>query len=145
MQITLVETELKQALTEYIGRQMKVADGMKMNIQFMATRGDEGFKAVIDIVPIKPTSRPAIPPATSKAPAPAIVAAAAETEKPTEQTETHAETEHQEVPFDGGTRLAPDAPGDEHLTAAATHTEAAPAAAAGGARSLFKGLNKPKN
>jgi len=145
LQITLVQTELEQAIREYVGRQFVLAEGNQMDIELSATRGAEGFKAVIDIVPIKPTSRPAIPPATSKAPAAVVAAAPAETEKPTEQTETHAETEHQEAPFDGGTRSAPDAPGDEHLTAAATHTEAAPAAAAGGARSLFKGLNKPKN
>ena len=138
LQIILVEKELKQAIMEFIGKRMNVADGMDMDIELSATRGAEGFKAVIDIVPTKPAARPAT--------APVVTAAAPETEKPAEAGDTHVENTTQEAPFDGGTEAAsPSAPGDDHIeTTAATHAEAAPAAATG-ARSLFKGLNKPKN
>ena len=68
MQITLVQAEIEQALTEYIHRQINVREGMHIEIDLAATRGQQGFTAMIDIVPddapplavSTPTPRPAM-------------------------------------------------------------------------------------
>lgn len=51
MQITLVQFEIEQAITNYILEQVTVKEGMQIKIDLSATRGAEGFKATIDIVP----------------------------------------------------------------------------------------------
>ena len=50
MQITIVQAEIEQAITDFIHRQINVRDGMLIQIELKATRGDHGFQAVIDIV-----------------------------------------------------------------------------------------------
>ena len=50
MQITIVQAEIEQAITDFIHRQINVRDGMLIQIDLKATRGDHGFQAVIDIV-----------------------------------------------------------------------------------------------
>jgi hypothetical protein len=50
MRIFLVQTEIEQALQNYISEQMSVADGKAFEIKIAATRGDEGFTAEINIV-----------------------------------------------------------------------------------------------
>ena len=54
MQITLIQSEIEQALKNYINDIMSVKDGMEIEIQLKATRGEEGTTAIIDIVPQKP-------------------------------------------------------------------------------------------
>ena len=143
MQITLVETELKQALTEYIGRQMKVADGMKMNIQFMATRGDEGFKAVIEITPSAlaeqaPFREAQAPKAVVHQEAPIrqqpfVAPSTARSPEPT--VEAQAEIEEDKA-------VVEELPASEDNS---TGAQAEHQAVSNAPRSLFKGLNKPKN
>ena len=50
MQITLIESEIKQALLNYIHSQINIKDGMQVTIDLKATRGDQGTTAIIDIV-----------------------------------------------------------------------------------------------
>ena len=50
MQITIVQAEIEQAITDFIHRQINVREGMLIQIDLKATRGDAGFQAVIDIV-----------------------------------------------------------------------------------------------
>ena len=65
MQITLVQAEIEQALTEYIHRQINVREGMHIEIDLAATRGQQGFTAMIDIVPdvAPPAATPVVRPA----------------------------------------------------------------------------------
>ena len=51
MQITLVQSEIEQALKNYINEQVNVKEGMEIVIDFKATRGAEGNTAIIDIRP----------------------------------------------------------------------------------------------
>jgi len=150
MQITLVQTELELAIREYVGRQLKVADGMSMGIELSATRGAEGFKAVIDILPIgtviaqpKSAARPAFP---SFGTGSQTVASAVVVPAPEASTEVSDESQGQtgndvETVAEESGQSA----NSTETTAETTtlHTEAAPANS--GARSLFKGLSRPKN
>lgn len=156
MQITLVQTEIEQAIRDYVGNQLRVADGMEMSIDLSATRGAEGFKATIDIHPIGDTAakqeqpkaaaatvtvvKPAFTARPVAAPNAALVEAAQETEKLNEPVSANAET----APFDGGTtnvEAQAEAPATAEDNADAPAAEEAPAAS----RSLFKGLAKPRN
>lgn len=49
MKITLVESEMKDAITSFIKNQITVKDEQQINISFTAGRGDNGFTAEIDI------------------------------------------------------------------------------------------------
>lgn len=69
MQITLVQSEIEQALTNYINDIMTVKDGMAISITLRATRGEEGTTAVIDILPLGQTPTPAPAPAPVATPA----------------------------------------------------------------------------
>lgn len=71
MQITLVQSEIEQALKNYINEQVNVKEGMEITIAFKATRGEEGNTAVIDIVPS--TVKPVAPATPTKRAAPAKV------------------------------------------------------------------------
>ena len=51
MQITITQTEIELAITDYIKSQINVRDGMEIKIDIKATRGDQGMTAMIDIVP----------------------------------------------------------------------------------------------
>lgn len=51
MQITLIQSEIEQAITEYIHTQINVRAGMAIEIDLAATRGQQGFTASINIVP----------------------------------------------------------------------------------------------
>jgi hypothetical protein len=51
MQITINQAEIEEAIRERIHAQITIKDGMRIDIDLKATRGDEGYTAVIDIVP----------------------------------------------------------------------------------------------
>lgn len=59
MLITIVQAEIETAIREYIDRQINLRPGMNVAIDLQATRGAEGFRAIIDIttmVPVKVTA-----------------------------------------------------------------------------------------
>lgn len=72
MQIIIVQSEIETAIRNHILAQINVREGMQINIDLSATRGADGFRATIDIVPNGT-------PAASNAPAPSAAPAAAVT------------------------------------------------------------------
>ena len=68
MQITLVQTEIEQALKNFIFSQVNIREGMDIKIDLRATRGAEGFQAIIDIVPSDVPQAPAAASTASQAP-----------------------------------------------------------------------------
>ena len=149
MQITLIQSEIEQALKNYINDIMSVKDGMEIEIQLKATRGEEGTTAIIDIVPQKPKvtrgSRtsgeiPAKPePVKAAAPAKAEAAQAVAEAAPEPVAESVAEAE-----ADDAEQVAEQAQEAEALEPAPVEAEQAPAEEAP-RKSLFAGLSKPQN
>ena len=150
MQITLIQSEIEQALKNYINDIMSVKDGMEIEIQLKATRGEEGTTAIIDIVPQKPKairgSRtsgeiPAKPEPVKAAATPAKaepVQAAVEAE-PEPVVESVAEAE-----ADDAEQVGEQAQEPEALEPAPVEAEQAPAEETP-RKSLFAGLSKPQN
>jgi hypothetical protein len=58
MQITIVQADIETAIKNYILSQINVREDMEIDITLRATRGDEGYQAIIDI---KPNSKAADP------------------------------------------------------------------------------------
>jgi hypothetical protein len=171
MQIIIIQSEIEQAIRDYVNARLKVADGNEIIIDLAATRGDKGFTATIDIVAQSGQAAPAPTPA----PAPAVDPAPAPTKKETKaesiQTASTASVKlvpkaevvsqgKEEAPVDGMTDTsAPTnttsdtkAAGEPAPADAAPSSTEAPAAAASSdtppaspARSLFAGLKKPVN
>jgi hypothetical protein len=50
MQITLTEREIHAALRKYIVARLRLSDSEEIKVDLMATRGVDGFKAVLDII-----------------------------------------------------------------------------------------------
>lgn len=173
MQITLIQSEIEQALTDYIHSQINVKEGQKITIELKATRGAEGTTAVIDIVaekpaakaepvvkpqvltntPTKPAAKAEPKPEVKPDPKPEVVednagAAAADT-----AAEANAEgqaNESQATPADNagesgeaGVADAGDAGEAQGTADPVVETPAADATAK--PKSLFEGLRKPKN
>lgn len=55
MQIILVQAEIEKALTDYVLGLISIRDDQQITIDLSATRGTDGFKALIDIVPVGTT------------------------------------------------------------------------------------------
>lgn len=58
MQIIIAQLEIEQAIQEFIGRKIKIADDQRIDIDLKATRGDAGYQAFIDIVDQTSERRP---------------------------------------------------------------------------------------
>ena len=142
MQITLIQSEIEQALKNYINDIMSVKDGMEIEIQLKATRGEEGTTAIIDIVPQKPKavrggrSSGEIP---AKAEPVKAAAAPVKAEPAQAVAESVAEAE-----ADDAEQVAEQAQEPEALEPAPVEAEQAPAEEAP-RKSLFAGLSKPQN
>ena len=144
MQITLIQSEIEQALKNYINDIMSVKDGMEIEIQLKATRGEEGTTAIIDIVPQKPKASrggrtsgevPAkAEPAKAAAPAKAEAAQAVAEADPEPVAESVAEAE-----ADDAEQVAEQAQEPAPVEAEQAPAEEAPR------KSLFAGLSKPQN
>lgn len=158
MQITLVQSEIEQAIKDYIHSQIKVRDGMEIKIDLSATRGADGFKATIDIVesnaaspapaavvdpvktaaPVKSTPMAAVVKEAAQAPAEqqpqeAASQAAASTEAATNAVaQANAESDAEEAASENG--------GQEPAEEQAQDPVTPPAG-----KSLFSGLRKPQN
>ena len=145
MQITLIQSEIEQALKNYINDIMSVKDGMEIEIQLKATRGEEGTTAIIDIVPQKPKAPrgsrtsgeiPAKPEPVKAAAAPvkAEPAQAVAEADPAPVAESVAEAE-----ADDAEQVAEQAQEPAPVEAEQAPAEEAPR------KSLFAGLSKPQN
>lgn len=142
MQITLIQSEIEQALKNYINDIMSVKDGMEIEIQLKATRGEEGTTAIIDIVPQKPkAARGGRTSGEVPAKAEPVKAAAAPVKAEPAQAvaESVAEAE-----ADDAEQVAEQAQEPEALEPAPVEAEQAPAEEAP-RKSLFAGLSKPQN
>lgn len=138
MQITLIQSEIEQALKNYINDIMSVKDGMEIEIQLKATRGEEGTTAIIDIVPQKPKaprgSRTSGEVPAKAEPVKAAAAPAVAEADPEPVAESVAEAE-----ADDAEQVAEQAQEPEVQEPAPVEVEEAPR------KSLFAGLSKPQN
>lgn len=137
MQITLIQSEIEQALKNYINDIMSVKDGMEIEIQLKATRGEEGTTAIIDIVPQKPkATRGGRTSGEIPAKAEPVKAAAAPVKAEPAQAvaESVAEAE-----ADDAEQVAEQAQEPAPVEAEQAPAEEAPR------KSLFAGLSKPQN
>jgi hypothetical protein len=50
MQITLSQSEIEEALTDYVMSQVNIKAGMKVYVDLTATHGADGFTAIINII-----------------------------------------------------------------------------------------------
>ena len=125
MQITLIQAEIEQALKNYINDIMSVKEGMEIEIQLKATRGEEGTTAIIDIIPSKPKTAVRGSRVSGEAAGKSVSAVKAEPEVAVAE---EAEAE----------------PAEAAVEAEAEPVEPAPAEAAP-RQSLFSGLQRPKN
>ena len=60
MQITLVQSEIEQALRTYVNNLINIKEGTQINIDLSAGRGADGFKATIDIVQLGDVVAPVV-------------------------------------------------------------------------------------
>lgn len=152
MQITLVQSEIEEALSDFVLARMTIKDGMELKIDLAATRGTSGFTANVDIVPkVEPTLEVAKKVTAARktkaepVPAPAVV----ETTKAEQVVEQPVEAA---IAEDEAAALAADAmdvnqPIPEVADEPAADGEAAPVAEEAPApkTSLFGGLSRPVN
>ena len=145
MQITLIQAEIEQALKNYINDIMSVKDGMEIEIQLKATRGEEGTTAIIDIIPSKPKTAVRGSRVSGEAAGKSVSAVKAEPE-PVKAVEPEPEPEVA-VKAEPEVAVAEEAeaePAEAAVEAEAEPVEPAPAEAAP-RQSLFSGLQRPKN
>lgn len=160
MQIIIVQAEIEEAICNHIASRLRVAEGMQMDIELNATRGAEGFKAVINITPnaqhaSSPSSvyaEPAPAPTYSAAPASAPIQpqAAVETAAPrfgaSPLSFSADEAQSEDVrpaPFAVVQAAAAAVAAQEESEALGSESEEVAKTQAG--RSLFKGLKKVTN
>lgn len=156
MQITIVQADIEEAIRNYITSQIQVRQGMRIDIDLRATRGPEGYQAIIDIVP---ESRPSTAVATGstgvaqaveaaravpKANRPTSVTKAAEAETASNEEAPAGNTDSRSGSTDTGNtaETAQDAPETD-----AESPDSTPASedAGTGRKSLFGDLKKPVN
>ena len=147
MQITLIQAEIEQALKNYINDIMSVKEGMEIEIQLKATRGEEGTTAIIDIIPSKPKTAVRGSRVSGEAAGKSVSAVKAEPE-PVKAVEPEPEPEPEvAVKAEPEVAVAEEAeaePAEAAVEAEAEPVEPAPAEAAP-RQSLFSGLQRPKN
>lgn len=146
MQITLVQSEIEQALRTYVNNLINIKEGTQINIDLSAGRGADGFKATIDIVqldsviaPVGQTQKAETKSAAEEKPA----KAEPKKEKKAEQTQTSSGA----VAEAGSAQLVGDQQSeDEDATESEVQAEAeAQTEQAAPRKSLFGGLTKPVN
>lgn len=154
MQITLVQSEIEQALRTYVNNLINIKEGTQINIDLSAGRGADGFKATIDIVqlgdvvaPVVQTQKAETKPAAEEKPTkPEPKKDKVQTqqaEKKAEQTQTLTGA----VAEAGSAQLAGEAqPEPENAAEPEVQAEAeAQVEQAAPRKSLFGGLSKPTN
>lgn len=107
MQITLNETEIFQALEDYVRSQISINDSQRVEIDLKAGRGENGFSATLDIsaadsapAPKQEPAPKAAKPPKEKAPKPAPVFEQEDKEADASEEDTgdEAPTEKAEAP-----------------------------------------------
>jgi hypothetical protein len=166
MQITLVQSEIEEGIRLFVMRKLTINSGQRIDIDLKATRGDEGYTAMIDIVddsasaqapaPAAPVTEPARRPrgSTTAVMSPTPVA---KTERPASVTKTEpaapvtpvAEPEvatAEAAPAESPVAATTEASVEPPISEVAKKTELAEEAAPATPRpSLFGGLSAPQN
>lgn len=147
MQIILVQTEVEQALRNYVASRLTLAEGTTFSIDLAATRGVNGITATIDLV--EPGQSTAIPTgsisrATSTKPAAAV--AVPPTMKLASEVQpdlaTQASDAQEKAAMDQETASVQQDQAEQVAGAAEANAEEVPAEKP---KSLFGGLSRPKN
>ena len=127
MQIILVQAEIEEALKDYITQRITLTNGSTIQIDLSATRGADGYKATIDILPADGhVTAPATPAAATKVAqvkaAPVAAAPVTEAQDPVAEVPVTEPVEEEPKPVE--------------------EMQAEPAEAP---KSLFAGISRPKN
>lgn len=168
MQITLIQTEIEEAIRDYVSRQLTVREGMRIDIELKATRGAEGYQAFIDIVDQDSERKPSeeqaqdiqVPIQVQPFSVAAILenAAAAATKKVTAtatrrtpkaatvEPKPEPEVEAADAAEDDGVQREDDTAGEDDTSATVgVDEDSAEEAPPAPTRSLFGGLTRPQN
>lgn len=125
MQITLIQSEIETAITNFVTSQVNVRPEMRIDVDLTATRGANGFTATIDIVhkstPRKDGQKTAVVAVVAEEPTKVVEPVVTE-DKPTPVEMVEAPHPAEEKPVNPLAAMAADRP-----------------------RSLFAGLQKPTN
>lgn len=155
IQVTLVQVEIEEALRNFISTQMTLKEGTAIEIDLAATRGADGIKATINLIPPSNTqATPATAPTVAaketvkETKAPKATPAPVEEVKPKEAVEEGQAASTDGAPVESGnaesatdsTYAANEEKPADSVTVVTTD-EAAPAVKP----SLFAGLRKPVN
>ena len=147
MQIILVQTEVEQALRNYVASRLTLAEGTTFSIDLAATRGANGITATIDL--IEPGQSTAVPTGSiSRAPStkPAAAVAVPPTMKLASEVQpdpaTQASAAQENAAMAQETASVQQDQAEQVASAAEAVTEEVPAEKP---KSLFGGLQRPKN
>lgn len=142
MQLILPQSELEQAIKNYVNDLMNVKEGTELSIDLKAGRGLDGFTATVDIIK-SGTAMPAktvVPAATipvATTPAPAVV-------KVTARTVAKEEPVAENVPVDTPEATPVADKSEQQEAATEAKEEATPEATTTVRRPLFGSLKKPE-
>lgn len=153
MQIILVQTEVVQALRDYVASRLTLAEGTEITVDLSATRGANGVTATIDLVEPGQKAAPqqVLAPATKATPAVAKPETATKAPEAQQATQVAQQAEQAQEQATGTAEMASDTASTETATATgdqAKADEAKPAegeTAAAPTKSLFGNLPRPKN
>lgn len=175
MQIIIIQTEIEEAIRNHILSQITIREDQRIDIDLRATRGSDGFQAVIDIVAdttpmpvqatarteveaqveVKPTTAPAKALAAVRAPSaktvkvatPAAVKAAVQA--PPAEDDTNKDNDESDILPDAqveeDTSEQPLADGDQSVADIAAETSTEDAPVPTKKTSLFANMKKPDN
>jgi hypothetical protein len=149
MQITLVQTEVEQALRDYVASRLTLAEGTTFSIDLAATRGANGITATIDLIEpgqVAPTAVAQVTRSTNIKPVAVAAVKAVSEVQPDPATQASAAQENAATAQETGSVVqeaeAGQVTGEAEQTEATSQVEAAPATTP---KSLFGGLQRPKN
>lgn len=153
MRITIVESEIKEAIVAFVASQLTIKEGQEITVDFKATRGEDGATAEISITtptvksPAK-TNRKAVPTLTAKAES-AEEAKADIPEQPEEVTESVNEPQTVDSATETKNASVEEAQPTDNVSAEAQaedpSSEPEEATSVPQTGSLFAKLQRPKN
>ena len=132
MQITLTQADIEAAILTHLGLKLKFEEGFTPSIELKATRGDAGFTALVDLDDDKSIVKVPRQPRAKQA------------EKPVPTAETAQEAQQAPV-AEKATTTTTEAETAEEATEEAETEAVADAPIPDKPKSLFAGLQKPKN
>lgn len=138
MKITLDETEIKQAVRDYVNNQVDVKPGQSIEIDFTAGRGSNGLTATVDISANRPSEGSPIVGQTSQQPT--TQAGDANTTKPVERVNGKVVNQDSKGDAAQTSQEAADAPQDTTAAMAQGDHVAGASEAEAASPGLFSGL-----